>query len=405
MSSGAAARSSRFLTAAGYFGFVLIGWNMVLIPSLIRSIEGTFHQADAAFGLLYFVQALMYGTGTLGGGLLTERVGRKAVLATGAAMGAVGLVGEGTAPSWVAFVLLAVAISWGAGVIDSGINGLFLDVFREARGGALNLLHLFFGLGAFLSPFAIGILVSAGVNWRIIVIGTAVGFVALVALLGRADMPAGLHRPEDVRTNHAEINSSERSLIPFVALGCCIGLYVAAEAGVSGWLVKLLSGVPVATATLVLSVFWAGLSLGRLVSRWVAEQLDYFTFTIACLVLSSAVLAAAVVTPWLALAGLFFALTGLFYGPVFPMIMALGGNLYPHRLAALSGGLTTSAVVGGIIYPPLMGVMADRVGLSAMMMGAALLGLPAVLCLTVARSASRRIAIGGRGELVEGEVG
>jgi hypothetical protein len=37
-------RPSRLLTLCGYAGFVLIGWNAVLLPSLIRSIEHQFRQ-------------------------------------------------------------------------------------------------------------------------------------------------------------------------------------------------------------------------------------------------------------------------------------------------------------------------------------------------------------------------
>jgi fucose permease len=73
------------------------------------------------------------------------------------------------------------------------------------------------------------------------------------------------------------------------------------------------------------------------------------------------------------------------------MIMTLGGNIYPHRLAALGGSLTTAAVVGGLIYPPLMGILESRIGLSGGMIGAALLGIPmAGAVLFAQRTASQR---------------
>src|SRR5947209_4214559 len=125
-------RPSRFLTYTGYCGFVLIGWNVVLLPSLIRSLEHDFGQSDASFGFLYFISALSYGGGTMGGGLITERVGRKVVLAAGALLAALGLSAAALAPSWILFVLASVLISCGAGIIDSGTNALFLDLYREA---------------------------------------------------------------------------------------------------------------------------------------------------------------------------------------------------------------------------------------------------------------------------------
>jgi fucose permease len=80
----------------------------------------------------------------------------------------------------------------------------------------------------------------------------------------------------------------------------------------------------------------------------------------------------------------------MFFGPIYPMIMALGGNIYPRRLAALSGSLSAAAVAGSIVYPPLMGVMAAHIGLRAGMVGAALLGIPMALALLGARAAARR---------------
>jgi fucose permease len=187
-----------------------------------------------------------------------------------------------------------------------------------------------------------------------------------------------------------EVSGSERSLLPFAGLAAGICFYVAGEIGVSNWLVKFLSNVPVTTATGVLSGFWAGLALGRLASRWIAEKLDYVVFTVCCFALASVSLILALIAPWLALEAALFALTGLFSGPIYPMIMSIGGNIYPHRLARLSGSLGAAAVVGSIAYPPVMGFMAASVGIGAGMLGAALLGIPGAAAVIFATTSSRR---------------
>jgi fucose permease len=384
----ASSSPSRLLPLSGYFGFVLIGWSMVLMPSLIRSIEHQFGQSDAAFGLLYFMASLIYACGAFSGGFLTERLGRRAVLCAGVLALGAGLGGEGIAPTWVTLLAALVPASWGAGVIDGGINALFLDLYRDARAGALNLLHVFFSLGALVSPFVVGQLISAGVPWRSIFLGTGVWALPLAGLLAVVGMPSGRH-DRHVR-EPAQGDAAEQSLLPFAGLALAIGLYVAAEVSVSNWLVKLLVAVPVATATEVLSVFWAGLAVGRLLSNRLAERIDYFAFTVGCIVLASLALLGAIFAPILPLAGALFGLTGMFFGPIYPMIMALGGNIYPRRLAALSGSLSAAAVAGSIVYPPLMGVMATHIGLRAGMVGAALLGIPMILALLGARAVARR---------------
>lgn len=383
---------------AGYIGYVLIGWNSVLIPSLIRSIERDFQVADAAFGLFYLLYAVMYALSSLTSGMLTERFGRRLLLPGAALLMAVGLTGEVLAPAWSLFIVAAWLVGAGNGVIDSGTNALFLDLFRQARGGALNLLHLFYSVGALAAPFVVGRLVVLHTPWRPILLATAVGAVVFAGLLRAAPMPSGHHARAG--TPAQRFDAAEASLLPFLGLAVGISFLVMGEQGVSSWLVKFLSSVSVATATTVLSLYWAGLAVGRLASRWLAERLNYTVFTAGAMALGSATLLAAIIVPVFPLSTALFALTGFFYGPVYPMIIALGGNIYPHRLARLAGSLGAASIVGAITYPPLMGLMAGAIGLRTGMIGAALLGIPATLGIIAAAVTSRHrstlVALPGR---------
>lgn len=379
------------LRITGYYSFLLIGWSSLLLPSLIRSVEHTFGRTDADFAMLYFLSALAYGAAAFSGGFLTERVGRRVVLTLAFLLAAVGTAGQALSPAWVPFLAAVMLAGWGSGLIDGGVNALFLDVYRDARGGAMSFLHLFFGLGALVGPFCLGLAVTAGMSWRVALGCTSAAALLALPVITRVPMPSGRHHSwEEQRVPAGTMDRREQSLLPFVGLALGIGLYVAAEVGVSNWLVQFLSGVSVALATAILSGFWGGLSLGRLLSGWVADRMDYFTFTVACILLASLCLIGAVLAPWLAISALLFALTGMFFGPIFPMIMSLGGNIYPQRLAALGGSLTTAAVAGGLLYPPLMGVLESRIGLSGGMIGAALLGIPMAGGILLARRASLR---------------
>ena len=57
------------------------------------------------------------------------------------------------------------------------------------------------------------------------------------------------------------------------------------------------------------------------------------------------------------------------------MILAIAGERYADRSAAVSGLLTGFGVVGGTVYPPLMGVLSVTVGLTIAMVGNVILGL------------------------------
>jgi MFS transporter, FHS family, glucose/mannose:H+ symporter len=165
-----------------------------------------------------------------------------------------------------------------------------------------------------------------------------------------------------------------RVALPLALLGIAILTYVASEVGVSNWLVRFLEPAPLSTATLALSLFWGGLAVGRLVSSQLADRFDHVTFTAACAVILSVALIGAIAVPSLPMSIALFAVVGVASGPIFPMIQAIGGERYPDRSAAVGGLLTGCGVVGGTIYPPLMGVLSVTVGLTAAMFGNVILG-------------------------------
>jgi len=387
------ARRRPAVALIGYGCFLLIGWTGVLVPALIRPVEDSFAQTDAAVGGYFFVFAAFYGIGSFGGGLLTERLGRRAVLMTAGLLLGLGLIGQALSPNWLLFLAAGVPAGWAAGAIDGGINGLFLALYPRSRGGALNLLHLFFALGALTSPFLVGQLVSAGLSWQAVMIATGAVAVGLGLLLARTEMPSGQIRQAPIGgqsiVGPPGAESRPGAAWPFAALAIAIGCYVASEVGVSNWLVRFLSVAPLATATAGLSLFWGGLTLGRLLSSLVADRLNPVAFAAASVGLASVALVAAVLVPALPVSIGLFAVSGFFFGPVYPMIMVVGGTLYPHRLAAVSGGLGSAAVAGSVLYPPVMGLLSDRVGLGAGMIGAGILAAASGLALVGASLAAR----------------
>lgn len=383
LDAGSARRTRLTLGIVGCLTLLSIGWTGLLLPSLIRSIEATFGQTDAGIGLVYLVYAIAYMSGSFAGGTLTERLGRRLVLGGAVLVHAAGIAGFGLAPTWEAFVVAALVGGLGAGALDGGANGLVLDVYREGRGRAMNLLHTSFSIGALAAPLIVGTLVESGVPWQSIAVGTGVVVAFLAVAYAVIPMPSGRHARGAVEPAEADGAHIGRSLLagPLLLLGFAIATYVASEVGVSNWMVRFLEPAPLTTATLALSLFWAGLTAGRLVSSAIADRFDHLRFTVTCALAMGALIAVAVLAPTLPLSVAAFAAAGVAAGPVFPMIVAIGGERYPERSAAVGGSLTGMAVIGSTIYPPLMGFLSVTVGLPAAMFGNVLLALACAVAL------------------------
>ena len=374
------------MPALGYAGFTLVGWNALLVPSLVPAIERDFAQPDAGVGVLYFVTAVLFVTGSLAGGFAMERLGRSRALPAAVFGMAAGLALEAIAPSWTVFVAGGALAGFGSGAVEVVMNGLFLDRFSEDRGRALSRLHLCFSIGALAAPLLIAALVEIGVAWRLPFAASSIVVLAIGLGLATSD----LRVPHPVLASRAGRPAVGRHVpLPMVLLAVAITSYVAAESGVSSWLVRFLDTAPIGIATLALSLFWAGLALGRLVASRVADRFAPLAVATACGLATGVAVLAAVVAPWVAVSIALFAVAGVACGPIYPMIIASAGGLYPARANAVSGVLTAAAVTGSVVYPPAMRFISNGLGLGVGMAGAGLLAVACAGALVAARLLAR----------------
>lgn len=409
------AAAGRLVVVASFATFTLVGWSQLLLPSLIRDVQAEFGQTDAGFGVLYLVNSLLFGTGAFLSGALAARLGRRTILPLAALALASGLALQGFAPAWPLLLAGSALAGLGAGGLDAGVNSVFMDLSVAGRGDMLSRLHLFFSVGALTAPLVIGLLIGAGVDWRLPMLATAAAVLVVVAPLRAvgAVPPRARSAPEPAPTEALTEAPAEsepaadlagtprggvplpRSMrVPLVALAIAIACYVAAEVGVSSWLVAFLANEPVTTATFALSLFWLGLALGRLTAGRLGRRIEPVRYASVSAFVGAAAVAGAVLGPAGAVQIALFAVAGFGFGPIYPMIMAVAGSLYPHRAAAVSGLLTTAGVAGSVVYPPLMGFTSASLGLAAGMIGAALLAFAAgTAVIAAARAAGRRRAV------------
>jgi fucose permease len=144
-------------------------------------------------------------------------------------------------------------------------------------------------------------------------------------------------------------------------------LYVGSEVSLGSWSYSLLTetrGIDPLPAGWMISGYWFGLTLGRLVLARVAERLGNGRLISGCLV--GVVLGLLIVWfvpgPIPAAAGLFLA--GFSFGPIFPTMIALMADWVPPRLLPSAIGFIASAgSIGAALFPWLAGNLAEGLGL------------------------------------------
>ena len=143
-----------------------------------------------------------------------------------------------------------------------------------------------------------------------------------------------------------------------------IAIYVAAEIGIGTWLVEFLQKSKfqtVALSSLYLSLFFGGVTVGRLIGSFLVERIGYLKSMLVASLASVVCVAIGIFAP--ASFAFFLPLTGLFFSIIFPTATAAVSDLHRENLGTILGLLFTFAGVGGMFGPWFVGIISDWLGI------------------------------------------
>jgi FHS family L-fucose permease-like MFS transporter len=382
-------KKSAALTSPGYlvpfitvtalffiFGFIT-NLNMALVPHLKAVFTLPYAWAmlaESAFFLAYLV--FSWPTSKL-----IELIGYKKTMVVSLFIQVVGCLLFVPAAKMVSFPLFLTAVFVvGAGVtaLQTSANPYVSILGPEGTSSIrLNLAQAFNSIGGTIAPLVAGayILTDLGPNASQSAVAETVRLpyiliAAALLLLGLA--LAFMHLPHIESTQEFRPGKEgdpilSRSIWSYghtVQGAIGIFFYVGVEVGLASIAVDYFKtqGMSTAeTASFLLSLYWLGALIGRLLGAGIMTKvkagklLGIFGFTAAALIAISMF-----TSGWIAIGTL--VLCGFFNSVMFPNIFTLGiAGLGP--MTSKGSGLIMSAVVGGAIIPPLIGKLADHVGI------------------------------------------
>jgi len=358
------------------FGFIT-NLNMALVPHLRNIFTLPYAWAmlaESAFFLAYFV----FSSPT---SKLIETIGYKRTMVVSLFIQVLGCLLFVPAAKMVSFPLFLTAVFIvGAGVtaLQTAANPYVAILGPEQSAPVrLTLAQALNSLGGTIAPLVAGayILTDLGDNAsKAAVANTVRGpYIAIAAgllILGVA--VAFMHLPHIAQTQEFRPGKEgdpllSRSIWSYrhTVLGAVgIFLYVGVEVGLASIAVNYFKtqGIDSAkTASFLVSLYWGGALVGRLLGSWVLTKiksgklLGAFGFIASALIVVS-MLSSGQVAIWS------MVLCGFFNSIMFPNIFALGiAGLGP--MTSKGSGLIMTAVVGGAIVPLALGALADRIGI------------------------------------------
>ena len=357
--------------------FLAMGFGDVVGP-MVSLAKETFTLSNFMAQLLPFSGFLLFGFLSVPMGILQDRKGKKHLMLLGLGIALVGLVipmfaGMYGPPPQITpgdstkfFILLASIFLLGAGATTLQVvgNPIMRDVSPEgAYSRNLSLAQAIKAIGSSLGFLLPPIAVAAfGLAWPLLF----PIYAGIIVLTLAACLPLQVSETKDPNAKPVTFGSCFAllfgdSFVLMMVLG--IFLYVGAEVCFSSGVPLLLKdkfgltgfGLWVSWALFFLPIL-VGRFTGAVVLRWMSPR--------KFLVATTAVSVAGILCVFTGMRAVTFAgivLAGLGFANIFPLIFSITIDSKPERSNEISG-LMVTAIVGGAIIPPLMGLLADATG-------------------------------------------
>ena len=275
------------------------------------------------------------------------------------------LFATGFAGSYIALVWLFFASGAAIRLLDIMLNAYTGDVAAGNRSRVMNLLHMFFSIGAFIGPLLASALLSAEVPWRGIYRIVGASFIGAVALGSPLLRAYGLNRSA-TRTDGSDDAASSGSLLrlDLFALGLVLLLYGIHQSGVTAWLPYYLihdAGFSETAAGAGLSAYWVGVIASRLLASRLAGTVGPDRILVTGGVAGGVAVLASILTD--TVAG--FVVAAVLTGATIPIAMTLAYGRLPARTGTVTAALSIFMLVGRLVGPWIIGAVGDVVGIGS----------------------------------------
>lgn len=345
-------------------GLLVGGLGVALLGSVKVPLARRLHIDEARVGGLVSMFGFTMIPVILTAGFLTDLVGKQVVLAGGSVLMAGSLVVLARCRGyWSALIgVLMLSAAWSA--LVNVLNVLTPFAFPGNLASAVNLANVYFGLGAFLTPLAV-VLLLRWIRFTPALLVLAILVLVPPMLAVGVDFSAlAPGADQEAAPATADLGMAAVLVHPVVWL-CALAMffYTPVEAATAAWTTTYLGdkGVTERAASGLLSAFWLTFMTARLVTAFClppgSEMALIIGLSLACVL----VLTGVVLSRSRAMAVAMVIAAGFVFGPIFPTLMAvLLGHTEPSLHGRVVGLFFAVGGVGWTTIPMLIGAYARR---------------------------------------------
>ncbi|WP_312105796.1 MFS transporter [Lachnoclostridium sp.] len=351
-----------------YVAFISLGLPDSILGSAWPSMYQELHVSFSSAGII----SMIIAGGTIVSSLASDRMLRKfntgIITMVSVAMTAVALLGFSFSNSFWQLCLWAIPYGLGAGSVDAALNN-FVALHYKSR--HMSWLHCFWGVGATLGPYIMGLCLTNGLRWNSGYQTIGVIQIILVIFLF-ISLPLWKVKQKDKENEILEakgLNFRETIKLPGAkAILIAFFSYSSLEATAGLWassFMVLYKGIDAVTAAKWAALFYLGITIGRFLAGFITEKLGNKKM----IRIGQAIAFLGTILMLLPLGNLsaLFGLTliGLGCAPIYPSLLhETPNNFGADKSQSIMGMQMACAYIGTTIMSPLFGVIADKISIS-----------------------------------------
>lgn len=314
------------------------------------------------------------------GGKLLDTFGRKTVVLSVTAIWVLSMLLNVVSDSYIC-ILISMFFALGAStLLNTTVNILTPVVFRGYAGLMVNIFFFIQGIGTSGSQFVLGRYGLSypgfkSVSVLLLLIGAAAGFLLILIPLGGERQPE--HLQSKVKSEAPAAQANPKPAV-FILLCTMIGFYFIGEHGIMNWLFSYCIQafqVPSSKASVYLSLFWGGMTVGRLIFAPVVQKMGTVKSIRIFGTVGTLLFCAGILIGENGI--LLLSISGLAISVLYPTMVLLIQQIYPAGVVATrTGAIISVATVADIVFNLFFGVITGAIGyrLSFMILPACMVG-------------------------------
>lgn len=270
--------------AKNKFMFIITIYVIMFLVSIADNLRGPFTQCikqdfivnDSHIGILFLTCSFSYMIFTLIGGKLLCTISHKSLTTLGLLISLFSIFKIYLSVNFFNLLIGLFILNAGEGFLLVSFNTYIPTISSKYKGTIMNLLHIFYGLGAFTIQMSSPFLVQHNITWRLVHL--MIGMCLVICLLSICCIHISKSKNTIIKSSNFTVPKKPVNKYILLLYVLALSSYIAAESCTGNWLTTYLHdglNISYEFSAIYLSLFYIFITLGRLFGGYLADLFGY----------------------------------------------------------------------------------------------------------------------------------